>query len=208
MGKSIREHNFIKTILEYDVRLSKAFVCFLLNFVAFRSLKNHCGFLEISCHGVVWLAGWLSFCWMINNPSLYEMQINMLFGLILDIIIVAVTKAATRRRRPAVNTDVFSIGPDKFSFPSGHASRAFFIVGFFTFLYPLPMLIWPAVIAWAFAVAISRLLIYRHHLLDVCAGIVFGIVETLLLFVLWLGPDFTRAVMQSLSEDYVPGGAE
>lgn len=72
--------------------------------------------LQYSCHGVVWLSGWLAFCWMVDMPSMYQMQMNMFLGLILDIVFVAVIKAATRRRRPTVNDDLFSIGPDKFRF--------------------------------------------------------------------------------------------
>lgn len=32
----------------------------------------------------------------------------------MDIVIVAIIKAATRRRRPTINDDIFSMGPDKF----------------------------------------------------------------------------------------------
>lgn len=35
-------------------------------------------------------------------------------GLVLDIVFVAVLKALTRRRRPSVNDDMFTLGPDKF----------------------------------------------------------------------------------------------
>lgn len=198
----------LRTTLQYDLKITKSFVSFLLNFVLFRSLKNHSKFLEISCHGILWIVSWLAFCWIANKVSLYEMQINMLFGIILDIVVVAIIKAATRRRRPSPNDDIFSIGPDKFSFPSGHASRAFFIVGFFLFLYPLPILMQPALIIWAGSVALSRILMYRHHLLDVFAGAILGMIETFVLSILWLGPDTTKSIMQSISEDYVPGGAE
>ncbi|XP_055910591.1 polyisoprenoid diphosphate/phosphate phosphohydrolase PLPP6 [Eupeodes corollae] len=203
-----KTHPTLKKILDYDVKLTKSFVSFLLNFVAFRSVKNHCRLLEISCHGIAWLASWMAFCWLINSPSLYNMQINMLMGLLVDIVIVAVIKAATRRRRPTADVETIGIGPDKFSFPSGHASRAFFIVGFFTVLYPLPVFMWPALIAWASSVAVSRLLMYRHHCLDVCAGIILGLFETLIMYVLWLGPELTKSIMLSISEDYVPGGPE
>jgi presqualene diphosphate phosphatase len=37
----------VKKLLEWDVIVTKKFVSFLLNFVAFRSLKNHCKFLEV-----------------------------------------------------------------------------------------------------------------------------------------------------------------
>ena len=198
----------IKTLLEYDVKITKSFVSFMLNFIAFRSLRTHCKFLEISCHGIAWIAGWLAYCWVVDNSSLYEMQMNMLFGLFIDIIFVAVLKAATRRRRPAFNDDIFCVGPDKFSFPSGHASRAFFILNFFTWLHPVSWFFWPPMFAWAFSVAFSRLLIYRHHILDVLAGIVLGTLEGFVLYVLWLGPTTSLWIMRMISEDNVPGGPE
>lgn len=198
----------IRKLLEYDVKLTKSFVAFLLNLTPMRSFRTHCIFLEYSCHGVVWLAGWLAFCWIADNKDLYQMQVNMIVGLIIDIIFVAIIKAATRRRRPAVNTDIFGIGPDKFSFPSGHASRAFFVLGFFTILSPLPWFLWPPMFAWAFSVALSRLILIRHHILDVLAGVILGLFDVLVLSVVWFGPEFSAWIMRSISEDNVPGGPE
>ena len=45
-------------------------------------------------------------------------------------MVVALTKAATRRRRPIGNddTDMILILVDKFSFPSGHATRAIMLM--------------------------------------------------------------------------------
>lgn len=130
----------LQKLLELDVDLTKRFVSFSLNFVPIRSLKTHCKFLEVSsiqlnqfnvahcdveivlnrfvlqysCHGLVWLVVLLAACWFFENPSYYQTQMNLLIGLILDIVFVASIKAATRRRRPTINDDLFSIGPDKF----------------------------------------------------------------------------------------------
>lgn len=72
--------------------------------------------LKYSCHGIVWLANLLGFCWLIDNPNYYEAQMNLLFGLLLDILFVASIKAATRRKRPSIDNDLFTIGPDKFRY--------------------------------------------------------------------------------------------
>lgn len=74
--------------------------------------------------------------YMVDNPELW---VNLLIGLLLDIVIVAVLKAFTRRRRPAYNIDdLFLVSSiDKFSFPSGHATRAVLLGVFFNILYPL-----------------------------------------------------------------------
>ena len=108
---------------------------------------------------------------------------------------------------------------DKFSFPSGHATRATMLALLFTFLSPLPLLLWCDMInnftsftvqlktadtppeyylclqptallrlpffAWALAVAVSRVLLGRHHILDVVAGVVIGVLEAVLLSMLW-----------------------
>lgn len=106
------------------------------------------------------------------------MEVNLFFALILDIFVVAIIKgkqnttlrgvnwafsqtlsifaAIARRRRPSVNDDPFCIGPDVYSFPSGHASRSSLLLGFFMFLYPFPILFWPALCAWWFSICISR----------------------------------------------------
>ena len=74
---------------------------------------------------------------------------------------------------------------DKFSFPSGHATRATMLALLFTLLSPLPFLLWIPFLAWAGAVAVSRVLLGRHHILDVVAGVVIGAVEAVILSMLW-----------------------
>ncbi|XP_024874297.1 uncharacterized protein LOC112456157 [Temnothorax curvispinosus] len=141
---------------------------------------------KISCHGIPWLATSLVLIWVLNSKSLYQMQINLLLGLLLDIILVTVLKAATRRRRPTVNDDPFAIGPDKYAFPSGHASRAAFVVYFFFYLWPVPWLYTPPLLAWLFSVCVSRLMMRRHHILDVVAGVLLGSFEGLIIGYIYL----------------------
>ena len=58
--------------------------------------------LEISCHGIPWLMLAIAGIYV---TSLKEASVNLLIGLVLDIVIVAVLKAFTRRRRPAYDVD-------------------------------------------------------------------------------------------------------
>lgn len=157
--------------------------------------------LQISCHGVLWFVGWFAFCWLFDKPSLYEIEVNILFGLIIDIVCVACIKAASRRRRPQATDDPFAIGPDKFSFPSGHASRAFFVATFFIALSPLHCIFWGPLLAWAGATALSRLLMYRHHVLDVTCGCLLGVLEACLLGLLWVERDTAVSIMSWISDD-------
>lgn len=74
----------------------------------------------------------------------------------LENFLISAFSAVARRRRPSVNDDPFCIGPDVYSFPSGHASRASLLLGFFTCLHPFYFLFYPALFAWWFAICISR----------------------------------------------------
>lgn len=94
-----------------------------------------------------------------------------------------------------------------YSFPSGHASRAFFVLLFFTVLDPVAYIFWPPLFAWATSVAFSRLLLCRHHILDVVAGALLGAFEVLVLSVLWMNEDTARWMMSWLSDENLPGSA-
>lgn len=64
----------------------------MMNYVQVRSIKNHCHFLEWSCHGIVLLVAVIAFTYMWEDNSLNEMEVNLFMALIVDILIVAVTK--------------------------------------------------------------------------------------------------------------------
>ncbi|KAG5677486.1 hypothetical protein PVAND_007244 [Polypedilum vanderplanki] len=195
----------LKNLLKKDVEITKRFVAFCLNFVQIRSFKTHCKFLEWSCHGVVWLTGLIAFTYFMNNNKLHEVEVNLFIALVIDILVVAIVKAITRRRRPAINDDPFSIGPDQYSFPSGHASRASMLLIFFTCLYSLPMLFWPPLLAWWFSISISRLLLYRHHILDVVAGVLIGFTEALIIGLIWIGPKTATEFIKWISDEKTAG---
>ncbi|KAH8260426.1 hypothetical protein KR026_011481, partial [Drosophila bipectinata] len=197
----------LKYLLEKDVQLSKYFVVAVSNSTFFKSLKIHSRFLEISCDGIAWFASWIAFIYMFSSKNLYQMQVNMLFGLILDVVIVAVLKALVRRRRPVASKDMLTIGPDKFSFPSGHASRAFFVLLFFTKLYPVHFIFMMPVTAWAVSVAISRLILQRHYILDICAGAVIGVLEALIVGLFWISEQSAFNIVGFVSNENVESTA-
>lgn len=176
----------LKKLLATDVQLTNMFVKYVERRYSITKLKSYSKMLEISCHGVPWIAGVLAFIWILGDRHLYQMQINLLIGLILDIVFIAIIKALTRRRRPALNDDPFAIGPDKYAFPSGHASRSSFVCYFFANLWPVSCLCIPFLFAWCIAVSISRILMRRHHILDVCAGILIGLFEAAVIQYIYL----------------------
>ncbi|XP_026828024.1 ATP-dependent RNA helicase DRS1 [Ooceraea biroi] len=158
---------------------------------------------KISCHGVLWLATSLILIWVFNTRSLYQMQVNLLIGLLLDIVLVAVVKSITRRRRPATNDDPFTLGPDKYSFPSGHASRAAFVAYFFFHLWPISLIYAPPLLAWSFSVCMSRLLMRRHHIIDVVVGIILGILEGLIIGFIYLEENMCVSLISWITDEKV-----
>ncbi|XP_063547489.1 polyisoprenoid diphosphate/phosphate phosphohydrolase PLPP6 isoform X2 [Cydia strobilella] len=196
----------LQKILQYDIQVTKKFVDGALQHTALRSLRNHAKFLEVSCHGIVWLAGWLSFIWLFNNKDLYQLQVNMLIALILDIVMVAVVKAFVRRRRPVPMNKLSALGPDKYSFPSGHASRSVLIALTLVYLSPVSIIFYPPLLAWVTSVCLSRVLAERHYFLDVIAGCGLGVLEGLLMAMIWLSQGTSASILSSLSDEKLDGG--
>jgi len=193
----------LKKLLDLDVKLSKDLVEWVNRRHPIASYRTHLKTLEVSCHGIPWLMLAITGIYIIDNK---EASLNLLIGLVLDIVIVAVLKAFTRRRRPAYDVDdqmVTFKAVDKFSFPSGHATRAVLLAVFFSILSPLPLLLWVPVVCWAAAVAVSRVLLGRHHILDVAAGVIIGLLEGMILGCLWRDSAQAAATVNSAlgSED-------
>ncbi|CAH0600244.1 unnamed protein product [Chrysodeixis includens] len=197
----------LQKLLHNDVQLTKKFVEFGLRTTWLRSLRNHAQLFDVSCHGIVWLAGWLTFIWLFNNKELYQLQVNMLIALILDIIVIAVMKAAVRRRRPVPMNKLTDIGPDKFSFPSGHASRSTMIAFILmTEYFNDYFFLYPPFLAWVGAVCLSKVLAERHYLLDVLAGISLGLQEAIFMHLIWFSQSTCAGIVASLSDEKIDGG--
>ena len=134
---------------------------------------------------------------------------SFLVAFIFDIIIVGSLKAFARRRRPPTkNPDFFkSIGPDQYSFPSGHASRTVLLAFTFTQIYPIfdigylnfvaSILLW----VWSFSVCFSRLLNGRHYLFDVLVGVLLGFFEGLVVSYLWMSPERAENLLSLFSDE-------
>lgn len=109
---------------------------------------------------------------------------KIISGLLLDIILVSVLKIVIKRKRPAVNNDPFAMGPGKYSFPCGYGSRSAFITYFLSSvadLWPISLINTEFLLVWSFLVCMSRVLMRRHHFLDVVAGVILGIFEGILI---------------------------
>ncbi|XP_012254170.1 polyisoprenoid diphosphate/phosphate phosphohydrolase PLPP6 [Athalia rosae] len=209
MGERVKKRDVpevLRKLLNADVHLTKIFIRYMERCMPFEQVKVHYKMLEVSCHGVFWIASWLAFVWVLNSSNLYQMQVNFIIGLLLDIVLVAVIKAITRRRRPAVNDDPLAMGPDKFSFPSGHASRSMFVVYFFFNLWPVSWIFRLPMLAWLVSVCASRILLFRHYLLDILAGVCLGILEGLFIGLIYLDQETCVSLISWISDEKVEGG--
>lgn len=182
-------------------------------------------FFKISCHSIAWLVTNLMLIWVFNNSNLYQMQVNLLIGiskiklmthcfeelyqkikivsgLMFDIILVVTLKAITRRKRPTINGNFV---PEKDSFPSGHSTRATFITYFFLNLWPVPLLCIPFLLAWSFSVCMSRLLVRKHHIVDILAGIALGIFQGLLIGCMYLEQETCASLVWWITDEKISG---
>ena len=130
--------------------------------------------------------------------------LNLLLALVLDIVVVAIIKAFTRRRRPAYNVDdQFATVKmvDKFSFPSGHATRAVMVGTVLCVVQPVHVVLRLAVLVWSVSVSVSRVVLGRHHVLDVLAGAVIGVVQALVMGALWRTEEQAKYIMSLTSDE-------
>ncbi|XP_020293953.1 phospholipid phosphatase 6-like [Pseudomyrmex gracilis] len=202
MEKKREVPSFMRKCLAVDAYLTDVIAKWAEQSSYLKQLKIYHKVLWISSHAIVWLMTNLALIWIIANPNLYQMQVNLMLGLILDIIVIAVLKALTRRRRPSTNN---SLSSKKDSFPSGHSARAAFVVYFFINLWPVHMICVPSLLAWSFSVCFSALISRSHHIFDVAAGVVVGIFEGLLMGYLYLDQETCTKFIWWITDEKLSG---
>lgn len=146
-----------------------------------RVLRLACKTLELSGHGVPWfvLCGILFAAYALTGDLLiWTYSLNLLALLVADITLVAPLKIYFKRPRPRMNNEDIPMSVssvDCYSFPSGHASRCVALAAYFCYMPPFYMwtYLW---FVWATVLSLSRVLLGRHHLSDVIAGVLAGII--------------------------------
>ncbi|XP_071607369.1 polyisoprenoid diphosphate/phosphate phosphohydrolase PLPP6 isoform X1 [Heliangelus exortis] len=118
------------------------------------------------------------------------------FALLLDLVLVAVVKGLVRRPRPPHNQmDMFAtISVDKYSFPSGHATRAALVCRFVLHHLVLAAPLRVLVVLWALLVGVSRVMLGRHNVTDVLSGLLLGYLLYSVVEHCWLSPLSTPAL--------------
>ena len=135
---------------------------------------------------------WLSYRFLTQGAMqglTFDTLLLFFSGLVIDVIVITILKLMFRRSRPAHNKDdmvgaVTSV--DKYSFPSGHATRAAMVSGYFIFHVCDTTRQTIYIVLWSVCVSVSRVALGRHHLIDVMCGYIVGMLEYLLLVYLWV----------------------
>jgi undecaprenyl-diphosphatase len=140
---------------------------------------------EFGAEGFSRAVAWLlarsgdSLFWLAVSAILIWRQSPLGWTLLITVAVTALltglAKGIFRRKRP---TEKWAIATDKYAFPSGHAARAGAIAVALSFAFPPWTAFW---LLWAVLVALARVALSRHYLSDVIAGLIFGILVSLLL---------------------------
>uniref|UniRef100_A0A915EGY7 Phosphatidic acid phosphatase type 2/haloperoxidase domain-containing protein n=1 Tax=Ditylenchus dipsaci TaxID=166011 RepID=A0A915EGY7_9BILA len=142
--------------------------------------------LEWSVHGIPWLIGatvatYIAFRHKWDFQTQCKMAI-LGFGIVLDLAVVGLVKLAVQRSRPPYNRDdqIYEAPvADKFSFPSGHSARAAMLSVLALNLVDgaSPYYTYPSAVLFPLVLGSSRIIMGRHYLSDVLAGVLLGIAE-------------------------------
>ncbi|KAJ8526781.1 hypothetical protein K7X08_029258 [Anisodus acutangulus] len=190
--------SFIRRIVDFDTAISLRLYTLTHPILPYYFLKT----LEISGDGFLFFPLILS---LLLYPLAFSdsttaniFLINLLLGGILDLIVIGPLKHLIRRPRPVYNKNMFvSFSVDHWSFPSGHSSRVSMIATLFylSFDFIKQVLIQLKydlfvdyliliVIGWSITTSCSRVLLGRHFVFDVIAGVMLGVLEGM--FVFWI----------------------
>ncbi len=115
----------------------------------------------------------LTLLWIFGTSFWKERALLLAAGILVTAVLVLVIKFTIRRRRPEGEWGNFYRSTDPHSFPSGHAARA-------CMLAVMGLGIGPAwlgliLLIWAPLVALARIAMGVHYVLDVIAGCAFGL---------------------------------
>ncbi|MBN1935795.1 MAG: phosphatase PAP2 family protein [Anaerolineae bacterium] len=120
--------------------------------------------------GLFWLAVG-GFLLAFGAPFIRGITLNALAAVLLSNGLSTLVKYTVRRRRPQELTQFYTSKHDRYSFPSGHATRmAAIAVIVSAWAPPLTLPAW----ALALLVALCRVLVGVHYLSDVIAGLAIG----------------------------------
>lgn len=176
------------SILKLDLYLSK--LCSIKRHddsLGKRFVRGMLKLLEYSGHGIPWLIFTVYMICQSSKKKSWIFFCNLLMALIIDLVVVGLLKVIVRRPRPKYNVDDMfaTVSIDKHSFPSGHSTRVTMVALLFTHYWSERWCIRLGFM-WAGLVATSRVVLGRHHITDVCGGVIIGYLQYCLILQCWL----------------------
>ncbi|XP_038064068.1 phospholipid phosphatase 6-like [Patiria miniata] len=186
-AKSAGSSSFIHRLIEWD--RAATLTCSICASSDSGYLRYFFQFLEISGHGVPWIAIPVALMCYSADPWLLELLLNLLAGIFLDLLVSFILKAIVRRHRPSVNQNdmFFAVSVDnKFSFPSGHCTRVGMLAYFFIANLNLTVFKMALYLLWTVGIAASRLCLGRHYVTDVTCGILIGLLQGIFIQHYWM----------------------
>ncbi|EYC33222.1 hypothetical protein Y032_0002g674 [Ancylostoma ceylanicum] len=168
-GRKELPADFLIVLRRWDESASKALV-------APPSMRNVLMWIEYTVNGYPWIIGSsLALVYSVSahwSPvTQYQLVVlNFGNGLLSDLCCNGILKLSIQRPRPAYNiNDQFLEAPvfDRFSFPSGHTSRAAMLATLCCGFFPKYRF---AAAGLTFLVGLSRVAMGRHYLSDVLGG--------------------------------------
>lgn len=187
----------LSSLLAIDLWMSKRLGVCACEDSSWGSVRPLMKLIEISGHGIPWLAGTVYCMYKSDSAAAQEVMLNLFMGLLLDLILVGIVKALVRRKRPSHNRmDMFAtFSVDKYSFPSGHATRAAmcgrFVLAHLVLAAPLRVLVH----LWVGTVGLSRVMLGRHNVTDVVFGFWMGYCQYNLIEILWISPQTLQGLL-------------
>ncbi|KAM9095845.1 phospholipid phosphatase 6 [Sarcophilus harrisii] len=186
----------LRSLLAIDLWMSKRLGVCAGEKSSWGSARPLMKLLELSGHGVLWLAGTAYCLCRSDSWAGREVLVNLMFALFLDLVLVALLKGLFRRRRPSHNQMdmLFTFSVDKYSFPSGHATRAALVSRFILHHLVLAIPLRVLIVLWAFILGLSRVMLGRHNVTDVAFGFFLGYIQYSIVDYFWLSPFNAPAV--------------
>ena len=120
--------------------------------------------------------------------------LNLIMGVMLVLMAIAILKPIFRRKRPVYTNDPFALikERDSYSFPSGHSMIAGMVSAMFSVVSSFHWSVQIILITWAVGVSISRVVMGRHHLLDVIVGFILGFSMSAVIYGIWIREAFKK----------------
>uniref|UniRef100_A0A671W3X6 Polyisoprenoid diphosphate/phosphate phosphohydrolase PLPP6 n=2 Tax=Sparus aurata TaxID=8175 RepID=A0A671W3X6_SPAAU len=178
----------LRFLLAIDLWLSKRLGVCACEESPWGSIRPLVRLVEFSGHVIPWLIG--AVYTLVRGESVAEQEImlNLTLALLLDLLLVRLVKTLVRRRMPTQNrSDILSnFFVERYSFPSGHATRAAMCARFLLAQLVDTASMRVLVVGWAALVSLSRLLLARHYVTDVGFGLAMGYCQYSLVERVWV----------------------